>query len=91
MYPFAGTIIIVVLLSMQAFLTGCSAGGLATLIHCDDFRDLLPKDATVKCLADAGFFLNEYVIVISHTFSTSNWICDTMLAVDRPICSPLMI
>ncbi|XP_048127555.1 pectin acetylesterase 5-like isoform X2 [Rhodamnia argentea] len=43
----------------QAFLTGCSAGGLATLIHCDDFRKLLPKDATVKCLADAGFFLNE--------------------------------
>lgn len=43
----------------QAFLTGCSAGGLATLIHCDDFRELLPKDATVKCLADAGFFLNE--------------------------------
>ncbi|CAN0926615.1 Pectin acetylesterase 5 [Linum grandiflorum] len=43
----------------QAFLTGCSAGGLATLIHCDDFRNLLPKDAPVKCLADAGFFLDE--------------------------------
>ncbi|KAL6528702.1 hypothetical protein OROMI_029347 [Orobanche minor] len=38
----------------QALLTGCSAGGLATLIHCDDFRYLLPKDANVKCLADAG-------------------------------------
>lgn len=38
----------------QALLSGCSAGGLATLIHCDDFRELLPKDATVKCLADAG-------------------------------------
>ncbi|CAI0472708.1 unnamed protein product [Linum tenue] len=43
----------------QAFLTGCSAGGLATLIHCDDFRHLLPKYTTVKCLADAGFFLDE--------------------------------
>ncbi|KAG2685837.1 hypothetical protein I3843_10G137100 [Carya illinoinensis] len=43
----------------QALLSGCSAGGLATLIHCDDFRQLLPKDATIKCLADAGFFLNE--------------------------------
>ncbi|CAI0471813.1 unnamed protein product [Linum tenue] len=42
-----------------AFLTGCSAGGLATLIHCDDFRQLLPKYTTVKCLADAGFFLDE--------------------------------
>ncbi|XP_038980108.1 pectin acetylesterase 5-like isoform X2 [Phoenix dactylifera] len=43
----------------QAFLTGCSAGGLATFIHCEDFRALLPKEVTVKCLADAGFFLDE--------------------------------
>nr|KYP74298.1 Protein notum isogeny [Cajanus cajan] len=43
----------------QALLSGCSAGGLATLIHCDNFRQLLPKEATVKCLADAGFFLDE--------------------------------
>ncbi|KAE9462537.1 hypothetical protein C3L33_05552, partial [Rhododendron williamsianum] len=43
----------------QALLSGCSAGGLATLIHCDDFQEILPKTATVKCLADAGFFLNE--------------------------------
>lgn len=43
----------------QAFLTGCSAGGLATFIHCDGFRALLSKEADVKCLADAGFFLDE--------------------------------
>lgn len=49
---------------LQALLSGCSAGGLATLIHCDDFRGLLPKDATVKCLADAGFFLDEYVLCV---------------------------
>ncbi|XP_008654629.1 pectin acetylesterase 5-like isoform X1 [Zea mays] len=42
----------------QAFLTGCSAGGLATYIHCDSFRALLPKDSRVKCLADGGFFLD---------------------------------
>ncbi|KAL6619670.1 hypothetical protein ACP70R_034809 [Stipagrostis hirtigluma subsp. patula] len=42
----------------QAFLTGCSAGGLATYIHCDAFRALLPKDSRVKCLADGGFFLD---------------------------------
>ncbi|XP_042511541.1 pectin acetylesterase 5-like [Macadamia integrifolia] len=42
----------------QAILSGCSAGGLATLIHCDDFRELLPKDAIVKCVSDAGFFLD---------------------------------
>ncbi|KAK6290450.1 hypothetical protein POUND7_001991 [Theobroma cacao] len=51
----------------QALLSGCSAGGLATLIHCDDFRDHLPKDATVKCLADAGFFLDEPDILGQRT------------------------
>lgn len=48
----------VYLLNLQAFLTGCSAGGLSTYIHCDDFRALLPKASTVKCLADGGFFLD---------------------------------
>ncbi|KAK4392241.1 Pectin acetylesterase 5 [Sesamum angolense] len=51
----------------EALLTGCSAGGLATLIHCDDFRSLLPKDTNVKCLADAGFFLNEKDIAGNRT------------------------
>ncbi|MBA0793597.1 hypothetical protein Gohar_017992, partial [Gossypium harknessii] len=51
----------------EALLTGCSAGGLATFIHCDDFRDQLPKDATVKCLADAGYFLDEPDILGNRT------------------------
>lgn len=42
----------------QAFLTGCSAGGLATIIHCDEFRSLFPMTTKVKCLSDAGFFLD---------------------------------
>ncbi|CAN6442600.1 unnamed protein product [Victoria cruziana] len=45
--------------AQKALLSGCSAGGLATFLHCDDFRSLLHKDATVKCLADGSFFLNE--------------------------------
>uniref|UniRef100_A0A3Q7IPF7 Pectin acetylesterase n=1 Tax=Solanum lycopersicum TaxID=4081 RepID=A0A3Q7IPF7_SOLLC len=51
----------------KALLSGCSAGGLATLIHCDDFREILPKDANVKCLVDAGFFLNEKDVAGSPT------------------------
>lgn len=43
----------------KALLSGCSAGGLATLIHCDDFRETLPKDANVKCLVDAERTLLE--------------------------------
>ncbi|KAJ4786150.1 Pectin acetylesterase [Rhynchospora pubera] len=42
----------------KALLTGCSAGGLATYIHCDDFKALLPNAETVKCMADGGFFLD---------------------------------
>ncbi|XP_028123649.1 pectin acetylesterase 5-like [Camellia sinensis] len=54
----------------QALLSGCSAGGLATLIHCDNFRKILPKYATVKCLADAGFFLNVKDVAGHRTIAT---------------------
>ncbi|XP_027188080.1 pectin acetylesterase 5-like isoform X3 [Cicer arietinum] len=54
----------------QALLSGCSAGGLATLIHCDSFRQLLSKEATVKCLADAGFFLDEKDILGNSTMKS---------------------
>ncbi|WVZ05340.1 hypothetical protein V8G54_018686 [Vigna mungo] len=42
----------------QALLSGCSAGGLATIIHCDEFRGLFPMTTRVKCLSDAGLFLD---------------------------------
>ncbi|KAJ0967167.1 hypothetical protein J5N97_024084 [Dioscorea zingiberensis] len=42
----------------KALLSGCSAGGLATFIHCDEFAQLFPETTTVKCLSDAGFFLD---------------------------------
>ncbi|KAH1201030.1 Pectin acetylesterase 10 [Glycine max] len=43
----------------QALLSGCSAGGLATIIHCDEFRELFPRTTRVKCLSDAGLFLDS--------------------------------
>ncbi|XP_061354051.1 pectin acetylesterase 12-like [Gastrolobium bilobum] len=42
----------------QALLSGCSAGGLASIIHCDEFQTLFPNSSKVKCLSDAGFFLD---------------------------------
>lgn len=42
----------------NAIISGCSAGGLASILHCDKFRSLLPASAKVKCLADAGYFIN---------------------------------
>lgn len=51
----------------QALLSGCSAGGLATILHCDEFNGLLPKHTKVKCLADAGLFLDAVDVAGSHT------------------------
>ncbi|KAJ6848543.1 pectin acetylesterase 12-like [Iris pallida] len=42
----------------EALLSGCSAGGLASILHCDEFRALFPGRTKIKCLADAGFFLD---------------------------------
>jgi len=54
----------------KALLSGCSAGGLASFLHCDNFTNYLPKNASVKCLADAGFFLDEKDISLKHTMRT---------------------
>ncbi|XP_014628416.1 pectin acetylesterase 9 isoform X2 [Glycine max] len=51
----------------KALLSGCSAGGLATFHHCDNFAKYLPTNASVKCLSDAGFFLDERDISLNHT------------------------
>ncbi|KAF7090524.1 hypothetical protein CFC21_093259 [Triticum aestivum] len=42
----------------NALISGCSAGGLTSILHCDRFHRLLPAAANVKCLSDAGFFIN---------------------------------
>lgn len=44
--------------AQNAILGGCSAGGLGAILQCDHFRSLLPSGAKVKCLSDAGFFIN---------------------------------
>ncbi|KAG6414817.1 hypothetical protein SASPL_122191 [Salvia splendens] len=40
----------------NALLSGISAGGLATILHCHGFRARLPDVGRVKCLSDGGFF-----------------------------------
>ncbi|XP_027192333.1 pectin acetylesterase 8 isoform X2 [Cicer arietinum] len=42
----------------NAILSGCSAGGLTSILHCDGFKALLPNGARVKCVSDAGYFVN---------------------------------
>ncbi|GAB2210250.1 hypothetical protein Droror1_Dr00015513 [Drosera rotundifolia] len=42
----------------KALLSGCSAGGLAACLHCDNFTAFLPSTTVVKCLSDVRFFLD---------------------------------
>ncbi|XP_057786884.1 pectin acetylesterase 8-like isoform X2 [Salvia miltiorrhiza] len=41
----------------NAILTGGSAGGLSTILHCDRFRALFSNTTKVKCVSDSGFFI----------------------------------
>ncbi|CAL0316002.1 unnamed protein product [Lupinus luteus] len=50
----------------KALLSGCSAGGLATFHHCDNLAKQLPN-AHVKCMSDAGFFLDVEDISSKYT------------------------
>jgi len=44
-------------------VSGCSAGGLATFLHCDHWADAITEAtkgaAKVACMPDSGFFLDE--------------------------------
>ncbi|KAB2054657.1 hypothetical protein ES319_A12G269100v1 [Gossypium barbadense] len=51
----------------KALLSGCSAGGLATFLHSHNFTKMLPSNASVKCLSDAGFFLDERDISLNYS------------------------
>ncbi|XP_058769065.1 pectin acetylesterase 8-like [Vicia villosa] len=46
----------------NAILSGCSAGGLTSILQCDRFRTLLPAAAKVKCVSDAGYFINAKAV-----------------------------
>ncbi|XP_042048298.1 pectin acetylesterase 11-like isoform X1 [Salvia splendens] len=42
----------------NALLSGTSAGGLATTLHCDKFQSLFHNTTKVKCVSDSGFFVH---------------------------------
>ncbi|CAD6238621.1 unnamed protein product [Miscanthus lutarioriparius] len=43
----------------QVLLTGCSSGGLAVILHCDQLRAFFPSGtAVVKCISDGGLYLD---------------------------------
>ncbi|CAF2069064.1 unnamed protein product [Brassica napus] len=50
----------------QALLSGCSGGGLAAILRYDEFRNLFPGSTKVKCLSDAGLFLDKFYFSSKH-------------------------
>lgn len=53
-----GFLNVILKIMFQALLSGCSAGGLASILKCDEFRGLFPSRTKVKCLSDGGLFLD---------------------------------
>lgn len=51
----------------KALLSGCSAGGLASILHCDEFAALFSGHTKVKCLSDAGLFMDALDVSGGHT------------------------
>ncbi|KAG6521890.1 hypothetical protein ZIOFF_019023 [Zingiber officinale] len=76
----------------NALLSGCSAGGLASILHCDSFRNFLPASAKVKCLSDAGYFINVKDITgTEHIKTFYNGVVTTHgSAKNLPHCSSTM-
>ncbi|XP_060196279.1 pectin acetylesterase 8-like [Lycium barbarum] len=48
--------------AQNVILSGTSAGGLAAILNCDKFKNFLQMDTRLKCISDAGFFLNVNTI-----------------------------
>lgn len=47
---------------LQVLLAGCSSGGLAVILHCDQLRAFFPSGSTVvKCISDGGLYLDACV------------------------------
>jgi len=43
----------------QVLYAGASAGGLSMYLHCESVRAMIPMTTSVRCLADAGFFIDH--------------------------------
>ncbi|XP_071725496.1 pectin acetylesterase 10-like [Rutidosis leptorrhynchoides] len=74
----------------QALLSGCSAGGLASILHCDEFASLFSGRTKVKCLADAGMFMDATDVGGGHTLRNLYQGVVTLQGVDKnlsPSCT----
>jgi hypothetical protein len=45
--------------AQKVIYSGASAGGLTSYLHCDAVAGMLPEEVDVRCLGDAGFFIDH--------------------------------
>jgi len=70
------------MMGTEFVISGCSAGGLATYLHVDWWKENLPKGAIVKGMPDSGFFL-DYDSTIAggpHYSTDMKWVFQAMNA-----------
>lgn len=75
---------------LQVLIGGSSAGGLALLTHCDYLRSNLPSPASLKCLSEAGVFVDMYgchwkPLGLNHAQTSLYEMCTTILSVYKDL------
>ena len=61
----------------DAVVSGCSAGGLASILHVDHLRDMMPMETKVVAMPDSGFFLDYAGGTMGFSFLI-RWVFQTM-------------
>ncbi|KAK1430794.1 hypothetical protein QVD17_13808 [Tagetes erecta] len=73
--------------AQNALLSGCSAGGLASILHCDKFHAYFSPSTRVKCVSDAGFFphvmphINTPIFIVNSAYD--KWQISNMFATNE--------
>ncbi|KAH7435262.1 hypothetical protein KP509_06G056400 [Ceratopteris richardii] len=52
----------------RAILSGDSAGGSSVIFHCNRFRKKMPSSTDVRCLSDAGYFMDIPNLANGYSF-----------------------
>ncbi|KAK9114312.1 hypothetical protein Syun_021109 [Stephania yunnanensis] len=69
--------------SFNALLSGYSAGGLVSILHCDEFREPFPATTKVKCLSDAYLVKSGGFTICSNEAGFRNQMLDAIKGVSK--------
>jgi len=66
--------------------TGCSAGGLATYLHADYVRDLVPHSGVYLSMPISGYFLNHQTVEGEYVCESRRRVGSWPLSHHLPLC-----